>query len=58
MSEIVAVIEDTLEHVADIDGKKDCIMSQQEGYWFNIDIPKGSGLSSGSRVRITVEKID
>ena len=54
----IAEIESTLEFVADIEGKKDCLMSQQGDYWFNIDVPKGHGLKSGSKVRIIVETID
>ncbi len=54
----IAEIESILEFVADIDGKKDCLMSQQGDLWFNIDVPRGHGLRSGSRVRVIVESIE
>ena len=54
----IAEIESTLEFVADIEGKKDCLMSQQGELWFNIDVPKGHGLKAGSKVRVIVETID
>ncbi len=56
--------ETAIEFVADINDKKDCIMSQDStqdnsgSLWFNIDIPKGHSLKAGDRVRVTVEKID
>ena len=55
--------EAPLEFVADINEHKDCLMSQDNTQndpatlWFNIDVPKGHGLVSGDRVKITVEKI-
>ena len=54
----IAEIEAELEFVADVEGKKDCLMSQQGELWFNIDVPKGHGLKAGSRVRVIVETID
>lgn len=54
----IAEIVETLEFVSDIDGVKDCLMAQQSDYWFNIDVPKGSGLRAGDKVRVIVEKID
>ncbi|HJJ35929.1 MAG TPA: hypothetical protein O0X27_01995 [Methanocorpusculum sp.] len=54
----IAEIEATLEFVADIEGKKDCLMSQQGELWFNIDVPKGHGLKPGSKVRVIVETVD
>ena len=56
MNKIVE-IENTLEFVADIEGKKDCLMAQQGELWFNIDVPKGSGLKPGDKVRVTVERV-
>jgi len=55
--------ESGIEFVADINEKKDCLMSQDPtqddpgALWFNIDIPKGHLLKAGDRIRITVEKI-
>jgi len=54
----IADIVSSLEFVADIEGKKDCLMSQQGDLWFNIDVPKGHGLKAGSKVRIIVETVD
>ncbi|MDO9522579.1 MAG: hypothetical protein Q7J08_02585 [Methanocorpusculum sp.] len=54
---IFEVVE-TLEFVSDIDGVKDCLMAQQGPYWFNIDVPKGSGLKAGDKVRVIVERAD
>ncbi|HJJ47425.1 MAG TPA: hypothetical protein O0X39_00325 [Methanocorpusculum sp.] len=51
-------IVNTLEFVADIEGKKDCLMAQQGELWFNIDIPKGSGLKPGDKIKVTVEKVN
>ena len=48
-------IVETLEFVSDIDGEKDCLMAQQGPHWFNIDVPKGSGLKAGDKVRVIVE---
>jgi len=56
-------IESEIEFVADINEKKDCLMSQDStqndpgALWFNIDIPKGHPLKAGDRIRITVERI-
>jgi len=55
--------ETAIEFVADINEKKDCLMSQDStqenpgALWFNIDIPKGHPLKAGDRVRVTVEKL-
>jgi hypothetical protein len=52
-----------IEFIARINPNKDCIMSQDNTtddpgvLWFNIDVPKGHGLQTGDRVRITIEKI-
>ncbi len=49
--------------VADIDGKRDCVMSQEhvsqspDAMWFNIDLPKGHGLRPGDLVKVTIEKV-
>jgi hypothetical protein len=59
----IVTIETPLEFVADINEKKDCLMSQDNTQddpatlWFNIDVPKGHGLVPGDKVRITVEKM-
>lgn len=51
-----------IDFIADIDGRKDCILSQEEAskdpgaLWFNIDLPKGHGFRPGDRVKVTVEK--
>ncbi|HJJ30753.1 MAG TPA: hypothetical protein O0X97_00720 [Methanocorpusculum sp.] len=62
MAKRIAEIESTLEFVADIEGKKDCLMAQQgedvNQLWFNIDVPKGHGLKAGSKVRVIVETVD
>ena len=58
MAQYIAEIEAELEFVADVEGKKDCLMSQQGDLWFNIDVPKGHGLKAGSKVRVIVEKIE
>lgn len=58
MAQCIAEIEAELEFVADVEGKKDCLMSQQGDLWFNIDVPKGHGLKAGSKVRVIVEKIE
>ncbi|MCX6686419.1 MAG: hypothetical protein NTV10_07275 [Methanoregula sp.] len=56
-------IESEIEFVADINEHKDCLMSQDptqetpQVLWFNIDIPKGHGIKTGDRVRVTVEKL-
>jgi hypothetical protein len=54
----IAEISGTVEFVADIEGKKDCLMSQQGEFWFNIDVPKGSGVRNGDRVRVIIEQPD
>lgn len=59
----VLEFESEVEFVANINERKDCLMSQDPtqdnpaALWFNIDIPKGHSLKSGDRVRVTVEKI-
>lgn len=58
MSKVIVEIIETLEFVSDIEGKKDCLMSQQGDKWFNIDVPKGHGLKSGDKVKVTVERLD
>jgi hypothetical protein len=56
--------ESTLDFVADINEKKDCLMSQDPTQdnpgvlWFNIDVPKGHQFKAGDRVRVIVEKIE
>jgi hypothetical protein len=56
--------ESSLDFVADINEKKDCLMSQDPTQdnpgvlWFNIDIPKGHRFKAGDRVRVIVEKIE
>lgn len=60
----VLEFESEVEFVADINEKKDCLMSQDStqdnpaALWFNIDIPKGHMVKAGDRVRIIVEKLD
>lgn len=54
----IAEITETVEFVADIEGTKDCLMSQQGELWFNVDVPKGHGIKNGDRVRVIVEKLD
>lgn len=56
MGKKIAEIVETIEFVADIEGTKDCIMSQQGELWFNIDVQKGHGLKSGDRVRVIIER--
>ncbi|HOX36118.1 MAG TPA: hypothetical protein PLO06_10525 [Methanoregulaceae archaeon] len=52
-----------IEFVADINERKDCLMSQDptqdnpDALWFNIDVPKGHTVKAGDRVRITIEKL-
>ena len=56
--------ESSIDFVADINEKKDCLMSQDPTQdnpgilWFNIDIPKGHQFRAGDRVRVIVEKIE
>ena len=54
----IAEIVSELEFVADIEGEKDCLMSQQGNLWFNVDVPKGHGLKSGDKVRVIVERVE
>jgi len=58
MGKQIAEIVAPLEFIADIEGKKDCLMSQQGDLWFNIDVPKGHGLKTGMKVRVIVETVD
>jgi len=59
----VLELESEIEFVADINGYKDCLMSQDptqenpNALWFNIDIPKGHILKAGDRVKVTIEKL-
>ena len=59
----VLEFESDIEFVADINEKKDCLMSQDATQddpgtlWFNIDIPKGHQLRAGDRIRVTLEKL-
>jgi len=56
-------INSVIEFVANINEKKDCLMSQDNTQndpsvlWFNIDVPKGHGFVAGDRVRVFVEKL-
>ncbi|MDD1702888.1 MAG: hypothetical protein LUQ31_07930 [Methanoregula sp.] len=53
-----------VEFVADINEKKDCLMSQDPtqddpgALWFNIDIPKGHTVKAGDKVRVIIETIE
>ncbi len=58
MSNKIAEIVAELEFVADIEGNKDCLMSQQGELWFNVDVPKGHGLKNGDKVRVIVERVE
>jgi len=64
MTEKIADFISELEFVADINEYKDCLMNQDNtqddpaALWFNIDVPKGHGLSMGDRVRIIIEKVE
>ena len=58
MADKIAEIVSELEFVADIEGDKDCLMSQQGNLWFNVDVPKGHGLKSGDKVRVIVERVE
>jgi hypothetical protein len=58
MGRVIAEISEIIEFVADIEGEKDCLMSQQGDLWFNIDVPKGHGLKNGDKIRIIVEHVD
>ena len=58
MADKIAEIVSELEFVADIEGEKDCLMSQQGNLWFNVDVPKGHGLKSGDKVRVIVECVE
>jgi hypothetical protein len=59
----VLEFDSEIEFIANINGFKDCLMSQDpaqdnpNALWFNIDIPKGHELKAGDRVRVTIEKI-
>lgn len=61
--EKVLSFEAEIEFVADINERKDCLMSQDptqdnpDALWFNIDVPKGHPVRAGDRVRITIEKL-
>lgn len=57
--EKILEFESEIEFVADINERKDCLMSQDtpEALWFNIDIPKGHSLKAGDRIRISIEKV-
>ncbi|MDN7024442.1 hypothetical protein FGU65_05990 [Methanoculleus sp. FWC-SCC1] len=50
-----------VEFVANINGDKDCLMAPDLGtaeagvFWFNIDVPKGHGVSAGDRIRVVVD---
>ncbi len=52
-----------IEFVAQVDDEKDCLMAQDEtqassgALWFNIDVPKGHGFTTGDQVRITIERL-
>ena len=51
-----------IEFVAQVSDEKDCLMAQDEqaspdSLWFNIDVPKGHGFTSGDQVRITIERV-
>lgn len=58
MADKIAEIVAELEFVADIEGEKDCLMSQQGNLWFNVDVPKGHGLKNGDKVRVIVERVE
>jgi len=59
----VLEFESDIEFVADINERKDCLMSQDAtqddpgALWFNIDIPKGHQLRAGDRIRVSIEKL-
>jgi hypothetical protein len=59
----VLEFESDIEFVADINERKDCLMSQDAtqddpgALWFNIDIPKGHQLMAGDRIRVSIEKL-
>jgi hypothetical protein len=61
--EKILEFETEIEFVADINDRKDCLMSQDPtqddpgALWFNIDIPKGHSLKAGDRIRISVERV-
>ncbi len=63
MENIIVDFESKIEFIADIEGHKDCLMSQDshqedpKSLWFNIDVPKGHGLKAGDTVRIIVQKV-
>ncbi|MFH0966412.1 MAG: hypothetical protein V1862_01850 [Methanobacteriota archaeon] len=59
----IVTFESPVEFIADINDKKDCLMSQDNTQedpgtlWFNIDVPKDHGFVTGDRVRVTIEKL-
>jgi hypothetical protein len=54
-------ITGTIDFIAHVSPERDCLMAQDEssgeGFWFNIDVPRGHGLRPGDRVRVTVERL-
>ena len=71
MSKNVIEFISDIEFIANIDENKDCLMNQSTnqdtanatsdnpfGLWFNIDVPKGHGMKTGDKLRITIEKIE
>ena len=58
MANKIAEIVAELEFVADVEGVKDCLMSQPGDLWFIGDVPKGHGLKSGDKVRVIVERVE
>ncbi|HJK01042.1 MAG TPA: hypothetical protein O0X73_01895 [Methanocorpusculum sp.] len=56
MGKKITEIIETIEFIADIEGEKDCLMSQQGELWFNIDVPKGHNLKNGDKIRIIIER--
>ncbi|HJJ91004.1 MAG TPA: hypothetical protein O0W88_04050 [Methanocorpusculum sp.] len=56
MGKKITEIVETIEFIADIEGEKDCLMSQQGELWFNIDVPKGHNLKNGDKIRIIIER--
>ncbi|MDR3102164.1 MAG: hypothetical protein LBU24_02865 [Methanocalculaceae archaeon] len=57
MEKKITEIVETVEFIANIEGAKDCLMSQQGDFWFNIDVPKGHGLEIGDKIRVIVERV-
>lgn len=58
MGKKITEIVETIEFITDIEGEKDCLMSQQGELWFNIDVPKGHNLKNGDKIRIIIERTD